>query len=129
MVWQGYSLKKPSGGRKRKHASKRKHEYGREPSDTKVDERRARKIRTRGANSKLRLLQEKTANIQDSKTKKSSTAEIKDVLENTANPHFVRRNIITKGAIIDTSAGKARVTNRPGQEGMINAIKLEEQKS
>jgi len=126
MVWHGDSLKKPSGARKRKHASKRKHEYGREPSETKIDERRARKIRTRGANSKLRLLQEKTVNIQDPKTNKSSKAEVTDVLENKANPHFVRRNIITKGAIIETSAGKARVTNRPGQEGTVNAVKIAE---
>lgn len=125
MVWQGYSLKKPSGGRKRRHASKRKHEYGREASDTKVDERRTRKIRTRGANSKLRLLQDKAVNVFDPKTGKSTKAELKNVIENKANPHFVRRNIVTQGAIIETSAGKARVTNRPGQEGTINALKLE----
>lgn len=128
MVWQGYSLKKPSGARKRRHASKRKHEYGREASETKVDERRARKVRTRGANSKLRLLQEKIANVFDPATKKSTKAEVTSVLENTANPHFVRRNIMTKGAIIETSAGKARITNRPGQEGMINAVKISDKK-
>lgn len=128
MVWQGYSLKKPSGARKRRHASKRKHEYGREPSDTKVDERRARNVRTRGANSKLRLLQDKMANVFDPQTKKSTKAEVTNVIENKANPHFVRRNIMTKGAIIETSAGKSRITNRPGQEGNINALKITETK-
>jgi len=126
MVWHGSSLRKPSGARRRRHCSKRKYEYGREPSETKVDERRTRKIRTRGSNSKLRLLQDNTINVYDSKTKKSTKAEVKTVIENAANPHFVRRNIMTKGAIVETSLGKARITNRPGQEGTINAVKLSE---
>jgi len=37
----------------------------------------------------------------------------------------VRRNIITKGAILQTDLGKVRVTNRPGQEGVINGILVE----
>jgi len=37
----------------------------------------------------------------------------------------VRRNIITKGAVIKTEKGPARVTSRPGQHGIINAILLE----
>ncbi|MCD6558125.1 MAG: 30S ribosomal protein S8e, partial [Candidatus Aenigmarchaeota archaeon] len=41
---------------------------------------------------------------------------------------FVRRNIITKGAIIMTEDGRAVVTNRPGQEGVINAKLIEEKK-
>ena len=47
---------------------------------------------------------------------------MKTVSENTADRHFVRHNIITKGAIVMTSKGKAKVTNRPGQEGIINAV-------
>jgi small subunit ribosomal protein S8e len=33
-------------------------------------------------------------------------------------------NIITKGAVIETDAGKARVTSRPGQHGVVNAVLL-----
>jgi small subunit ribosomal protein S8e len=45
-------------------------------------------------------------------------------VENQANIHYVRRNIINKGAIIETNLGKARVTSRPGQTGTINAVLL-----
>ena len=38
--------------------------------------------------------------------------------------HYMRRNILTKGAIIKTELGDARITNRPGQDGVINAILL-----
>ncbi len=44
------------------------------------------------------------------------------MVENPANPNYVQRNIITKGAIIKTSAGNAKVTSRPGQDGTINAV-------
>ena len=55
--------------------------------------------------------------------------EIKDVLENPANPHYVRRDIITKGAIVITDIGKARITSRPGQHGVVNAVLIEEEKN
>ena len=39
--------------------------------------------------------------------------------------NYVRQNIITKGAVIMTDAGKARVTSRPGQSGSINAVLID----
>ena len=48
--------------------------------------------------------------------------KIKNVVDNPADKHLARRNIITKGTIIDTEKGKARVTSRPGQDGVINAV-------
>jgi small subunit ribosomal protein S8e len=44
------------------------------------------------------------------------------VVENPANPHYVRRNILTKGAIVETEFGKARIISRPGQHGVINGV-------
>jgi small subunit ribosomal protein S8e len=46
-------------------------------------------------------------------------------VENPANPHYVRRNIITKGAVIKTELGNAKVTSRPGQDGVVNAALIE----
>jgi len=43
------------------------------------------------------------------------------VLESKDNRNFARLNIITKGSVIETEAGKAVVINRPGREGSINA--------
>jgi small subunit ribosomal protein S8e len=61
-------------------------------------------------------------NLFDPGVRKYTIETIKTVTENPANRHYVRRNIITKGSVIETSKGKARVTNRPGQEGMITAV-------
>ena len=83
-----------------------------------------RKIRTRGGNEKHRLAGDNVINLVDAEGK-AQTAEIFGVIENAANPNYVRRNIITKGAVVDTAAGKAKVTSRPGQDGVINGVLLE----
>ena len=56
------------------------------------------------------------------KSGKSSASKIIEVVENSANPNYVRQNIITKGSIIETEKGKAKVTSRPGQHGVVNAV-------
>jgi small subunit ribosomal protein S8e len=58
----------------------------------------------------------------DPATNRVIKSKIKTVKENPANPHYVRMNIITKGAVIETDAGLARVTSRPGQHGVVNAV-------
>ena len=50
--------------------------------------------------------------------------KILNVVENSANPHLVRRNILTKGAIVETEMGKVKVTSRPGQDACLNGIAL-----
>ena len=122
--WQGRSKRKPSGGRIRLHRKKRPFEIGREKQFTIVAEPKSSKIRIRGDNIKMRLLGTDTANVVDPKTHKSKKVKVLTVVENSANPFYVRRNIINKGSIIETELGKARVTSRPGQHGMVNAILL-----
>ena len=122
VILQKRSRRKPTGGYyKKKSMSKRKVNIGRTPSMSKVsDKTKVKKIKTRGGNEKLRILEEQFANIKD-KTNKHSKVKIKGVLENPANRNFVRRNILTKGTIIDTEKGKAKITSRPGQHGIVNA--------
>ena len=91
-----------------------------------MDKTRSKIIRTRGGNQKQRLLSVNVANVLDQKTKKFEKAKILSVVENTASRHFVRRNIITKGAVVETDKGKAKVTSRPGQDGTVNAILISE---
>jgi small subunit ribosomal protein S8e len=120
--WQGRSKRKLSGGRIRLHRKKRTFEIGREKQFTVIGEYKNAKIRTRGNNLKMRLINTELANVTDPKTKKTSRVKVLNVVENSANPFYVRRNILNKGSIIETELGKARVTSRPGQHGMVNAI-------
>jgi len=121
-ISQRKSLRKPTGGRYRDYRKKRSYELGRSPSLTKVGEKKLRQIRTMGSSFKQRLLQADTANVFDSKEKKHFKLKIMSVIDNPASKHFVRRNIITKGAIIQTEKGNAKVISRPGQDGMVNAV-------
>ncbi|MBD3313071.1 30S ribosomal protein S8e [Candidatus Woesearchaeota archaeon] len=116
------SLRKQTGARKVPYSKKRIHQKGSRPTLTSLGERKVQTTRTRGGKDKQRLLKGEFVNVLDKKTKKSFKVKIKNILENPANRHYIRRNIITKGTIIETEKGKAMVTSRPGQEGSVNAV-------
>ncbi len=123
-IIQGRSRRKASGGRYVAYRGKKKSEKGNRPTLTKIGAQKNKTVRQRGNNIKHRLLSADHVNVFDPKSKKYVKATIKTVMENPANRHFVRRNILTKGTIVDTDKGRARITNRPGQENTINAILL-----
>ncbi|KXB06684.1 hypothetical protein AKJ51_03160 [candidate division MSBL1 archaeon SCGC-AAA382A20] len=126
-MWHKRSRRRITGGKVKEKRKRRKSELGRETLPCKVrgNERR-KKVGVRGkGNQKTRLQFAEKVNLTDPDTGDTTTEKIEEVVENPANPHFARRDIITKGAIIQTSRGKGEVTSRPGQEGQINAVKLE----
>ncbi|MFH1133263.1 MAG: 30S ribosomal protein S8e [Nanoarchaeota archaeon] len=113
---------KATGALYRDYRKKKKYECGTVATLTKLGEKRTKTVRTLGNHRKYRVLSADKANVLDPKTKKFAIAKIKTITENPANRHYVRRNIMTKGTIIDTDLGKARVTSRPGQDGVVNAV-------
>jgi len=121
--YQGRSDTKRTGGRRRRVHKKRKHELGTEPTETRVGEPKLKTVDARGDTEKVRAISADTANVAIEG--EVVTAEIEGVVENPANPNYVRRNIVTKGAIVETSEGNARITSRPGQDGQINAVPVE----
>ncbi len=110
-------------GRKTKHRKKRKHELGSTPIKPKLSsEEKRKKRRVRGGRKKQVSLAVKYANISvGGKTKR---VEIKAVDENPANKDFKRENVLSRGGIIETELGKARITSRPSQDGVVNAVLL-----
>jgi small subunit ribosomal protein S8e len=83
----------------------------------------------RGLTTKYKLRKAAIATITNQKNNKTQKMKIVWVHENDANRLYVRRNIITKGTLIEAQNGEekvfARVTSRPGQDGMVNAITAE----
>lgn len=124
--WHGKSGRKASGGRSPAHRGKRRAELGSDTQPTAIGEDKRAQTRTRGGGEKTRAVRAETVNLIDPSSGDAGQAEIETVLENPANPHYVRRNFITKGAIIRTDEGKARVTSRPGQDGTVNAVLVED---
>jgi small subunit ribosomal protein S8e len=121
-LWQGDSKRSKTGRRIRYARGKKKFEIGRERHLTTIGPTTLKKVRTKGGNSKIRAKTTNVAYVVNPENKKTTKTEIFSVVENKANIHYVRRNIINKGAIIETKLGKAKVTSRPGQSGIINAI-------
>ena len=121
---QGRSPRKRTGGRRRPSSDRKKHQLGREPTETQLGDPSLRTTDSRGGNTKTRALKTNVVSLATGEETIQTTIE--DVVENPANPNYVRRNIITKGAIIETPEGRARVTSRPGQTGQVNATLLED---
>ncbi|KYH40186.1 MAG: 30S ribosomal protein S8e [Candidatus Bathyarchaeota archaeon B26-2] len=125
-VWHGDQHKrKATGGRRRPYRKKRKYEMGSFPTETTLDETKRKVDRRRGGNLKVRLLSTTHVNVSDPKTGKTEKVKILRVVENPANKDYDRRGVITKGTIVETPMGTARVTSRPGQNGVLNAVLIE----
>jgi small subunit ribosomal protein S8e len=122
VIVQDRSLRKSSGGRNTSTRTKRKHMIGSAPSMTGIGAARIRSRREKGGAKKQGLLSTDKVNLFDPKTKKHSVVKIATVKESAANRNFIRRNILTKGTVIETEKGLAVITSRPGQEKMINAV-------
>jgi small subunit ribosomal protein S8e len=120
-ITQARSRRKSSGGRYGTKPSKKVHATGNRPVLCKVGAAKTRKVSIRGNSEKTRVYQTEEINIIG-KDKKAQKVKIKNVVENPANRHFVRRNILTKGTVVDTEAGKVKITSRPGQNGTVNGV-------
>ncbi len=124
-VWHGdLEKRKPTGGKKRSYRKKRKFEMGSFPTETLLGEEKRKVDRVRGGNVKVRLLSTEVVNLSDPKTGRTERTKILRVLENPANIDYDRRGVLTKGTIVETPLGKAKITSRPGQNGVVNAVLL-----
>ena len=118
--------RKISGGRYHSSRKKKRYELPGQPRRVRLGKEKRKIMRMRGGNLKAVLLSTDIANVLDKKTNKAAKAKIKNVIETPSNMFLARQNLLMKGAIIETEQGKARITNRPGQEGSVEAILLEE---
>ncbi|MCL1978073.1 MAG: 30S ribosomal protein S8e [Candidatus Bathyarchaeota archaeon] len=114
--------RKLTGGKKRVYRTKKKYEAAGYPAETVLGEPKRKSTRGLGGNIKVKALTEKFASVTDQKTGQTQKVEIVSVIRNGANVDYNRRGVITKGAEIDTTLGHAKVTSRPGADGIINAV-------
>jgi small subunit ribosomal protein S8e len=114
--------RKLTGGKKRAYRSKKKYDQGGYAAETILGEPKRKSTRGYGGNSKSKVLTDKFASVTDPKSGKTEKTEIVRVVRNIANVDFNRRGVITKGAEIETALGVAKVTSRPGSDGIINAV-------
>ncbi len=118
--------RKISGGKYHALRKKKKFERLRQDRAVILRETKRKILRVKGGNIKATLLSSDEANVYNSKTKKTVKTKIKNVVETPQNIFLARQNRLMKSAIIETLLGKARITNRPSQEGHVNAILIDE---
>lgn len=123
--WHGISRRKPSGGRKVQARGKRSTEISTEKQMALIGEPKRKIYRRTGGNTLVRVLAANKVSINDPKTGKTTLGTIENVVENESDPNYVRRNVLVKGAIIETDKGRVRITSRPGKDGVINGVLVE----
>ena len=116
--------RKVTGGKYHKQRKKRLYERQGQERAVILGETKCKSLRVRGGKIKIVLLKTNIANIVVGK--KVQKANITNVEETPQNRFLARQNRLMKGVIIATSLGKAKITNRPSQEGHINAILVKE---
>ena len=121
--------RKLSGGKKRVYRTKKKYEAGGYPAETVLGTPKRKISRALGGNPKIKVLTDKYVSVTDPKTGTTEKSGIVRVVRNGANVDYNRRGVITKGAEIETALGLAKVTSRPGSDGVINAILIGKEKA
>lgn len=123
MARSQWRSKRKYTGKKFKHfRKKRKRELERPPINTEIGPEKKKKQRIMGGNNKLKLFASVYVNVTDLSNNKTSKVKILKFESNAASKDLNRRHILTKGAIIETELGKAKITSRPGQHGVLNAV-------
>jgi len=124
--WHLKSRRKKSGGiRKSRNRSDKKLAWkGGKAAMTLLSKENKRKtVNGRASVKKVKL--SKAVDAMVSEAGKTVRAKILGVKKNIANRHFERRQVITKGAIIEVEINgekkNAIVTSRPGQRGEVQA--------
>jgi small subunit ribosomal protein S8e len=116
--------RKISGGKYISRRKKKLYELPGQKKSVKLGEDKRKSKRTQGGNKKTFMLGAKFINLKN-KEGKTKKVQIKNVLETPSNRFLARQNIITKGTIVQTDSGKARITNRPTQDGVLNGTLIE----
>ena len=123
--WHGISRRKPSGGRRVQARGKRSTEISTEKQMALIGAPKRKIYRRTGGNTFVRVLAANKVSINNPKTGKTVLGTIENVVENESDPNYVRRNVLVKGAIIETDKGRVRITSRPGKDGVINGVLVE----
>lgn len=115
--------RKATGGKRRANRGRRAYERDTYAIEPLVGPTTKRVSRLRGGSISTGLVTADSANVANSEGKVVKSKIVR-VSRSPANRDYERRGVITKGAIIETEAGEARVTSKPTDDGVVNAVLL-----
>jgi small subunit ribosomal protein S8e len=114
--------RKATGGKKIQSRGRRAYETDGYPFEPTVGERAWHWKRTRGGRLLVGLVSAAEANVFDPSSARIVRTKISRVKSSPASRDYERRGVITKGAVLETELGDARVTSRPSRDGVVNAV-------
>jgi small subunit ribosomal protein S8e len=114
--------KKITGGIYKKLRKKKLFEIRSQERFVLLGEEKKKDIKIMSGRFKTVLLRSNKINLIDKKTHKAKMATIKNVVEVPSNKFLARKNILMKGALVETTEGNAKITNTPSQEGQVQGI-------
>lgn len=114
--------RKFTGGKRRPFRGRNAGETDDYAFETAVGETVSAGKRTRGGSWNFGLRYANKANVYDPSTSKTVKTDIVRVTANPANREYERRGVITRGATIETKLGKAKVTSKPSDDGVVNGV-------
>jgi small subunit ribosomal protein S8e len=127
LAWHdSLTKRKKTGGRKTAYRTKRIFEQGRQPVETAFEEPQRKNVKGRSGIVKTKITSTNMVNVSNPRTGSTEHLEIIDVVSNPANADYNRRGVITKGTIVRTEKGLAKIISRPGQVGSLSAVVIEE---
>ncbi len=122
--WKTRSGRTATGAKTSSKRKRRIFERGLRFLEARIGPGNIKTVRTRGGSVKRKIVSEEKISVSDKG--KTKVTKILSVEENPANLHYVRRNVLTKGAVVKTEMGRVRITTRPGQQGTLNGKLLED---
>jgi len=127
LAWHDRLTKrKKTGGKKRAFRTHRVYEQGRQPVETLFGETQRKEVKGISRISKIKLVKANYVNVSNPETGTTERQKILDVVSNPAKADYNRRGVITKGTIIRTEKGLAKIVSRPGQDGSLSAVVYKE---
>ncbi len=124
-ISQSRPKRKASGGRYVSYRGKRKYELGYPTVAPKIGKKKIKVVDAKFGQKKVKVLAADKVNVYIPKEKKCKVVKIENVVENPADAELVRRNILTKSAVVKTKLGNVRITSRPAQDGCVNGVLIE----
>ena len=97
-----------TGGRRAIHQKKRAFEKARPFANTRLGNKKIRKIRVRGGNHKYRALRLNAGNFNWQSEQVTMTSKIINVVYNASNNEYIRTNTLTKNTIVRIDASPFR---------------------
>ena len=112
--------------RPNRYRGKRRTEIASEKQFATIGEPVRKVYRKRSGLQTVRILADEIVNVNDPSKGITKQAKLVTVVDSPADVNYVRRNILTKGAVVETDMGKVRLTSRPGKDGVLNGVLLVE---